>query len=264
MSHYTVMVIGDDVDWILEPYNESLEVEPYIDQTKEELHKEFMACYGRIYAENKPEGLLDAFEELTLSLDGVNAKWLDKWNGQKLDKHGNALTTYNPDSKWDWYQVGGRWSGSLILKSNRKGKLGSKSWANENEEIPSGRADVAFKKDIDWDAMNKEAAEDAAKDWDDLFDPNPDHCRYNPKYVTKQRELHLKMYGTKEEYVKRRGIWTPYAYVSEDGWVAPGSMGWWGMSSDDTEDRDKYDQEFKEFISNLPGNATITMVDCHI
>ena len=26
---------------------------------------------------------------------------------------GTRVTTYNPESKWDWYQIGGRWEGEL-------------------------------------------------------------------------------------------------------------------------------------------------------
>lgn len=264
MSHYIVMVVGEDIDEILEPYDENLEVEPYIDQTKEELHKDFMRCWGETYVENKPVSLLTSFEDLTLSLDGVNAKWLDGWNGKKLDKHGNSLSIYNPDSKWDWYEVGGRWSGMLILKPGREGSHGNKSWTNKDEVTPANRCDAAYNKDIDWNAMNEIARLDIEKDWDELFNPNPDHCMYRPEYVEKQRIKHLEMYGTKEEYMKRRGLWTPYALVDEDGWYAPGNMGWWGFSSDETEDRDMFDQMFKKYVSELKPKDVVTIVDCHI
>lgn len=42
MSHYTVAVITDDIkklESMLAPYDENLEVSPYIDETKEELIK---------------------------------------------------------------------------------------------------------------------------------------------------------------------------------------------------------------------------------
>jgi len=258
------MVVGEDIESILEPYDENLEVEPYIDQTKEELHKEFIRYQGKLRVENKPVSLLDSFEDLTLSLDGVNAKWLDGWNGKKLDKHGNSLTTYNHDSKWDWYEVGGRWSGTLILKPGCEGSNGSRSWTNKDEEIPKNRCDGAYNKDIDWAAMDELAKQRAAKDWDELFNPNPDHCMYRPAYVEKQRKKHIEMYGTKEEYLKRRGFWTPFALVDENDWHAPGDMGWWGMSSDETEDRDNFDQMFKEYVKKLKPKDVVTIVDCHI
>lgn len=264
MSHYTVMVIGENYEEILAPYDENLRVKEYMDRTKEEIHKDFMKCYGNVVAENKPISELTDFEKLTLKLKEENGVWVDQWCGQRLDKDGNTLSRYNPSSKWDWHEVGGRWSGSLILKPGETGELGTKSWTNKDKEIPENRADRALKCQVDWDAMNEQAKLQAEKDWNDLFDPNPDHCVYRPAYVEKQRKIHLKMYSTKEEYVRRRGIWTPYAVVTKDGWYAPGDMGWWGISSDETEDRDKFDRGFQKLFAEQADDAVITMVDCHI
>ena len=37
-----------------------------------------------------------------------------------IDKNGDLLSTDNPNSKWDWYQTGGRWCGYLTKKSGEK------------------------------------------------------------------------------------------------------------------------------------------------
>ena len=266
MTHYTVMVIGEDIEDILAPYDENMSVDKYIDRTKEGIHKEFLDFKEKLLAKIKenPEIELSDFERLTKKLKTENRKWVKEWCGQDLDDEGNTLSTYNPDSKWDWYEIGGRWSGTFILKPGESGELGTKSWTNKDLEIPDSRADRATKGQIDWVAMNAIAIEEANKDWDDIMNPDPDKCRYRPEYVEKLRKIHLEMYGTKEEYVKRRGIWTPYAYVDEDSWNAPGEMGWWGMSSDETKDRDRYDHEFAEYIAKLPDDTLLTMVDCHI
>ena len=39
MSHFSVLVIGDNVDKQLAPYNENIKVEPYVEYTREELIK---------------------------------------------------------------------------------------------------------------------------------------------------------------------------------------------------------------------------------
>ena len=39
MSHFSVLIIGDNVDEQLAPYNESIKVAPYVEYTKEELIK---------------------------------------------------------------------------------------------------------------------------------------------------------------------------------------------------------------------------------
>lgn len=52
------------------------------------------------------------------------------------DEEGNAISAGNPDAKWDWYSVGGRWSNMLILKGSSEGS-----------------ANIALAGEIDWDAM---------------------------------------------------------------------------------------------------------------
>ena len=43
MPHFTVLVIGENIEEKLAPYSEELEVEPYINTTREEVEKEFAA-----------------------------------------------------------------------------------------------------------------------------------------------------------------------------------------------------------------------------
>jgi len=48
-------------------------------------------------------------------------------------------------------------------------------------------------------------------------------------------------------------------------WIAPGDMGWFGMSSAELDDELEFQLKFKEtFIDPLPDHALITVVDCHI
>lgn len=41
-------------------------------------------------------------------------------------------------------------------------------------------------------------------------------------------------------------------------------MGWWGISSDDTEDRDNFDQIFSDYVKKLKPKDVVTIADCHI
>lgn len=48
-------------------------------------------------------------------------KFGDDWNGNNWRKDEDGVwavySSYNPNSKWDWYSVGGRWSNSIKTKS---------------------------------------------------------------------------------------------------------------------------------------------------
>lgn len=156
MSHYVVMVVGEDIEDILEPYNENIEVEPR-HQTKEELHKEFMSYWGKLYVENKPASLLNSFEDLTLSLDGCDCQ-----NGLLAGMVKNLINMVIlllritlAIQNGTGMRLGGRWSGTLILKPGCEGSYGTKSWMNKDEIIPCNRCDGAYNKDIDWTAMNE-------------------------------------------------------------------------------------------------------------
>lgn len=54
-----------------------------------------------------------------------------------------------------------------------------------------------------------------------------------------------------------------YGYVVNRQYFSRGRMGWWGMSSGDKE-ATVWDDQYKKFIEELPDDAELTMLDCHI
>ena len=151
MSHSTVLVvlpaetyphdIEAEVAAALEPFNENTEVPVYISKTRQELIDEERANIIRYrdegrYAEwqadpvgyeaevHNPdhlEYLKVGFPEKLTHLD--DDEWLYKKATKfdepfgseyaELDEAGNRISTYNPRSRWDWWSIGGRWSGML-------------------------------------------------------------------------------------------------------------------------------------------------------
>lgn len=78
---------------------------------------------------------------------------------------------HNPNAKWDWFQVGGRWAGFLQLREEVE--MGDNkpnfSWGwdavAQNEVIEKKRVDQAKFKDIDWERMMAENGERARETW---------------------------------------------------------------------------------------------------
>lgn len=73
--------------------------------------------------------------------------------------------------------------------------------------------------------------------------------------------------GDWNKFVRRKAMqaFSTYAVVKDGKWYAPGVMGWWCMSSDKDEDKQKWDDEFVDhFILNNPPETFLTVVDCHI
>lgn len=96
MSHFIGLCFGEFWEQNLEQYDESLEVEEYVSYTEEEAIKYVKEYYPEIQT-----------DEEALS------KAKEFWD---MDENNQVLSTYNPDSRWDWYSVGGRWGQYLPLK----------------------------------------------------------------------------------------------------------------------------------------------------
>jgi hypothetical protein len=56
---------------------------------------------------------------------------------------------HNPNAKWDWYTLGGRWTGFFKLKPNTSGEIGAPGLLTSPAE--KGYADSVYKKDIDFE-----------------------------------------------------------------------------------------------------------------
>ena len=144
MSHFTVFVFtkedGKDVEELLAGYDESIVYAPYIEYTKQqaiaEVRKEIEDYKNTRYAEYlmNPEAYEAAHdneahieylkEEFPKKLNWTDEQcYQDKARWYKedmIDENGNIYSTYNPNSKWDWYTIGGRWTGGLVTKEGRE------------------------------------------------------------------------------------------------------------------------------------------------
>jgi hypothetical protein len=73
----------------------------------------------------------------------------------------------NPNAKWDWFVVGGRWGNFFKLKRGRTGKSGRRPLVMGGGECNEpGHADQVLKRDIDIIGMRKDAEDAAAKAYD--------------------------------------------------------------------------------------------------
>ncbi len=151
MSHFIGLCFGEFWESNLDQYDENLEVEPYIQYTKDEAIDEVKKRHVKNYESalemlNNKDLDLKSIEYFQKEIDkGLFISYEDAWEeakgwGYEIDANENLLSTYNPDSKWDWYVIGGRWSGYLILKER-----------GENGEIIE--VDQADFDEIDWDYM---------------------------------------------------------------------------------------------------------------
>jgi len=202
MSHFTVLVIGADHDAQLAPFSEEIRVDTYISSTRHELIERnrdnltFMRDHS--YAEYlaDPKDYLERFKHnlghCKYFTDGEFAtklNWTDEQLYQdaikyaepyEIDSEGNELSTYNPNAKWDWYQVGGRWDGFFKTKEGKDvnattiGELDFSSLRPTFAVLKYG--EWHEKGEMGWWAMvsKEKAEEDWATEFHELFQGLPD------------------------------------------------------------------------------------------
>jgi hypothetical protein len=270
MSHFTVLCVGKDYEEQLEKYDEGLQVEP----TKIFLDKEEIKRMWGIYFPNSVTPV-------------QNKKLVSKmmpWNGCKGGIERGRLfywSTYNKDSKWDWYEVGGRWNGFFVLKNGQK-------------------ADQALKKDIDFGAMRKQYERLAIKNYNAVLKvfggkiPKLHYTwaqvqeRFKENNIDQQREIYwsqpanikfTKVRGkldiyiddlesfqvSKKEFAKNHGMKEEitHAVLMNGEWFERGKMGWFGQQITDKGEA-VWDEEFHKLLDSLPEDTLLTIMDCHI
>ena len=280
MTHFTLLVTKVNKVSIgkqLEPFAEYLEVEEYMVETKSQLlenakkrinedrkvYEEYFkdpieyakkaSKHMLNYIENEfPKKLMWTDEEIYQ--DRIKYCGTDKKESIWLDANGNLWTSYNPDSKYDWYVVGGRWSGYFATKvPNNELQLGVPGvFDNEPRD---GYVDIIKVKDIDWERMQLDEIEERSIYFDEQLSlPEKDRFVFNPYY---------KVGMTKEEYVNRPFSKATFAVLHDGQWHERGEMGWFAHVANE-KDEDAWEKEFDMLIKSLNQNDEIALVDCHI
>ena len=261
MSHFTLLVIGDDVDAKLQPFRE---LDLPEDEIKKDPRAKFIEGIKHSEVEEKFKEFLKKEKEYltTNKINYTSANdWVRDWFGYIFNEELGSWGYYrNPQSKWDWYTIGGRWSGFFTLKNGAVGKLGEPGlYGREEEDEKPNKADQAKKGDIDWEAMVLEQIERGKKIWKDVEEKKDiitPEMRYFIYGITEDDSL--------ESYLERRKKFpTTYAVLKDGNWYEKGEMGWWGITTDEKEDSE-WNQEFQKLIEDLPDDTLLTVVDCHI
>lgn len=274
MSHYPVAIFTknglDEVDELLKPYDETIAVEPYVALTREQLiHREkdmlqsaFSGPYSRWQID--PEGYekgcsnpahIEFLKSLPTLLKQSDEELyqtaIDGYDADRITSGGGLLSVYNPVSKWDWYLIGGRWTGMLILKEGCEGERGEPGLMTPTSEY----YDSALTADVDFEAISRKYMRNM-QPYDEFL-----------KSGVYTKEYMMEKYPTEDEYIRRKSLFQTYAVITPDGvWHAPGEMGWWAMSSETPDQERDWQMDYHErFIKPAIENGWhITIVDCHI
>lgn len=213
-----------------------------------------------------------------------------------------SISTSNPESKWDYWRIGGRWGGYFIHKPDSDAAsvvLPEKGWDSPDKFGFYG-CDAGPKSAIDLGQMREKGGADArerhegyhaivdglpeATSWAgfrarvEAGDIKIDEARSLYHDQPRVKALHgtdyqwgddaIAEYGGDVSLYAERGrakAVPGFAVITADGrWMAPGRMGWFA-STDATESSEcGYGEAANAYIDSLPDDVWLIAVDCHI
>jgi hypothetical protein len=152
MTHFTVAIIVppgvNDVESFIpgqmEPYCEHTEVEPYVSYSPEEAAEDIRRDIERLeqlLRRQDPDYNLDKCRDILAKLRRTTPE--EKYAEylrfhEDFDDQGRPISTYNADSKWDWYRVGGRWDGWIT--GNEQSSEGGFNFGAQHETLANNTA----------------------------------------------------------------------------------------------------------------------------
>jgi hypothetical protein len=162
MSHFGLLVvlpsktvkkaqIEASISKILAPYSSKIPV-----GVTPEKHQEL--GHVRVSVEEVNKRLCedaDAIREKGIPILVTNSQHLQYGDG--IPQDGEWGFWENPEFRWDWYVIGGRWAGRLPMKEqfSAQSRRGELSWCNENSNpYQDNRGDFARINEIDWEQFD--------------------------------------------------------------------------------------------------------------
>nr|URC17109.1 MAG: hypothetical protein [Lokiarchaeota virus Ratatoskr Meg22_1012] len=228
MTHYALMVvfpkkpenIRDELEKVMKPYYECLKKEFVVEIKKDELESKF-------------EEWKVKHSDYQKEYEYKNAKeWLEKWYGYEFSENINVYGYWrNPNAKYDWYEIGGRWQGMLLLKEPPFGAIKGKKGLMGRDSGLCGY-DGAYVFQVDWEGIQKKIQI--------VAEYEISHFPYSEEY--------------KKDLIKSSKYFHTYSVLCKNG-------KWYER----TENVVSWAMKFKErFLDKLKPNDYVVIVDYHI
>lgn len=242
---FSVMVVGDEPEKLMEKYQIGLKVDKYcvykyLDAEKM-LKKSIEMLNGIIDNKDKfnfNAYQLDFLKEKIKSMSNLTPfeYYSSLTKGLYIDENGDAWSDNNPNGKWRDYQIGKNFSVPFMLIN------GNTSYQATNEEIA-------------WDKMHMNNSHTYEVVWELIKEGRePQNETEKTLYENmKNKENYFNSFKNKEEYIIHNCAYWNYGYLDENGW----------KDMDDDNNQTKWIEEYYErFILKLKPTDKITIFEC--
>jgi hypothetical protein len=152
----------------------------------------------------------------------------------------------NENSKWDWYQIGGRFSGKL-----------DPDYDPEKDPHNIETCNLCQGTGMRTDALGRaERAKDPTYSCNACSGAGK-RLKWPTQWATDiGNQLQVKD-------LKEKADLNSFAYLRDGQWVERGEMGWWAVVANE-KDESKWAEEQKALIASLNKTDWLTVIDCHI
>ena len=229
MSHFSVLVLHsseDSIDDLLAPFDENLEVKPYLYIAHKDAVEEMEKNISMLSPEDQKK-----YKSMS-ETDRLKAYF-----GRIIDEEGNIWSTSNPEARWDWYVAGGRWGKHPIPLKDGSSAV----------ECPVSEIDFG---------VDQEEYDDALKRWSELTAEDENHLLKSEYFKIRYKDA--------ETFARSQSQFSTHAIVTPDGkWIEKGKMGWFAYCSATPEEERAWDADYENLVSKYK-DYIATFVDCHI
>jgi len=175
----------------------------------------------------------------------------------------------NPNKKWDWWVVGGRWGGHIAMDKSTKGAINIVKIRDDAEAsarikwkkfhtIRDGRVLPTY----NYILLENDYNHDKARQ---IFSSSPVIMDLNASEEFRWDRNYESYSVTEDEYASnaRAAAFTTFAVVKDGTWFERGEMGWFGSVSNEMSKTEWYNW-YADLINKTPSDQWFTVVDCHI
>lgn len=224
-----------------------------------------------------PEGS-EQVEVSAAELYGDFEGFMTQHHGEEPDEQGRYGYWDNPNAKWDWWVVGGRWSNMLRHKNGEmvdwcQVKDLDLAWGDKQAEEKAREFHAAYQRMLDGHRSNHPfcptrttALNLGLMECMEVDKLTGDEFKVN-RWPDKDMCDVLKPIELDDLLVQHTAHFWPFgtfARLFKGNWEEKGDMGWWGMSSATPETRKANEETQKKWILSGDNRDVLVVVDCHI
>jgi hypothetical protein len=228
--HYSLLVIGENIEEQLAPFAEDLQVPRYVRDTKEEIIASYRHCHPEFahVADNR-----------------IHQLAITDYQDNEIAPCGGIYSIDNPNGKWDSWKIGGIFYDKLVCKDlicRDSARLKDIAiWTEINDTTKH---------------LDTKASYQAYRQWNVVVNGDTPRQKHEREWLKgRNREWYLETYQTKHAFVTTKTtFWTND--VLKDGI--------WYELEDEKDTVEWVRNYYDRFIKGLPDDTLLTVVDYHI